>query len=224
MSCNENNNKSQPLQSNKQSNKQTSNKQSKQANSKQQAKQQRKMSANNTYATLIKEIMAKMPDDLEDKKDIDLYYKNAKKEVKEKMKEDKNAAKAAPTKRVKRVKKVEVDSDGNEIVKVKKPLTKYLQFIQDNRQKVKDDNPNLSSKEYMVLLANLWNKYKEDIKTDDDVEEETEDDDKKDNDSDDKEDDADVNDDDVDDKDDKKDSDKAKVDVKKDKKGKKDKV
>lgn len=173
------------------------------------------MSANNTYATLIKEIMAKMPDDLEDKKEIDIYYKNAMKEVKEKMKEDKKAAKAAPTKRVKRVKKVEVDSDGNEIVKVKKPLTKYLQFIQDNRQKVKDDNPNLSSKEYMVLLANLWNKHKEDIKTDDDVEEETEDEDKNnaDNDSDNKEDDA-------DDKDDKKDSDKAKVDVKKGKKGK----
>ena len=173
------------------------------------------MSANNTYATLIKEIMAKMPDDLENKKEIDLYYKNAKKEIKEKMKEDKNAAKAVPTKRVKRVKKVEVDSDGNEIVKVKKPLTKYLKFIQDNRQKVKDDNPNLSSKEYMVLLANLWNKHKEDIKTDDDVEEETEDEDKNnaDNDSDNKEDDA-------DDKDDKKDSDKAKVDVKKGKKGK----
>lgn len=167
------------------------------------------MSANNTYATLIKEIMAKMPDDLENKKEIDLYYKNAKKEIKEKMKEDKNAAKAVPTKRVKRVKKVEVDSDGNEIVKVKKPLTKYLKFIQDNRQKVKDDNPNLSSKEYMVLLANLWNKHKEDIKTDDDVEEETEDDDKKDTDND------------SDDKDDKKDNDKAKVDVKK---GKKDKV
>ena len=181
------------------------------------AKQQRKMSANNTYATLIKEIMAKMPDDLEDKKEIDIYYKNAMKEVKEKMKEDKKAAKAAPTKRVKRVKKVEVDSDGNEIVKVKKPLTKYLQFIQDNRQKVKDDNPDLSSKEYMVLLANLWNKHKEDIKTDDDVEEETEDEDKKDVGDDDDKDDTDV----------KKDSDKAKVDVKKDKKdkkGKKDKV
>ena len=206
MSCIENNNKSQPQ---KATSKATS-----KATAKQQAKQQRKMSANNTYATLIKEIMAKMPDDLEDKKEIDIYYKNAMKEVKEKMKEDKKAAKAAPTKRVKRVKKVEVDSDGNEIVKVKKPLTKYLQFIQDNRQKVKDDNPDLSSKEYMVLLANLWNKHKEDIKTDDDVEDETEDEDKKDV----------GDDDDKDDTDDKKDSDKAKVDVKKDKKGNKDKV
>ena len=184
---------------------------------KQQAKQQRKMSANNTYATLIKEFMAKMPDDLENKKEIDLYYKNAKKEVKVKMNEDKKAAKAAPTKRAKGVKKGDVDSDGNEIVKVKKPLTKYLQFIQDNRQKVKDDNPNLSSKEYMVLLANLWNKHKEDIKTDNDVEEETEDDDK----DDDKKDDDKKDDDDDDKKDD---DDKAKVDVKKDKKGKKDKV
>ena len=210
MSCIKNNNKSQP-------HKATSKlKANSKATSKANSKQQRKMSANNTYATLIKEIMANMPDNLENKKEIDIYYKNAMKEVKEKMKEDKKAAKAAPTKRAKRVKKVEVDSDGNEIVKVKKPLTKYLKFIQDNRQKVKDDNPNLSSKEYMVLLANLWNKHKEDIKTDDDVEEETEDDDKKDNDSDDS--------DDEDKKDaDKKDSDKAKTDVKKEKKVKKDK-
>ena len=118
------------------------------------------MSAN-TYATLIKEIMAKMPDNLEDKKEVDLYYKNAMKEVKEKINEDKKVAKAAPAapaapkKGNKRVKKVEYDDDGNEIVKEKKPLTKYLKFIQDNRQKIKDENPNLSSKEYMVLLANL---------------------------------------------------------------------
>jgi hypothetical protein len=87
-------------------------------------------------------------------------------------------------KKAKRVKKVEYDDDGNEIVKAKKPLTKYLKFIQDNRQKVKDENPNLSSKEYMVLLANLWNKHKEDTKTDkaDDETEDNTDDDKKDDD------------------------------------------
>jgi hypothetical protein len=147
------------------------------------------MSANTnaTLATLIKEIMAKMPDDLENKKEIDLYYKNAKKEVKEMIKDDKKATKDVPDKgekKAKRVKKTEYDDDGNEIVKAKKPLTKYLKFIQDNRQKVKDENPNLSSKEYMVLLANLWNKHKEDTKTDkaDDETEDNTDDDKKDDD------------------------------------------
>ena len=170
MGCNENNNKSQPQKANSKANSKRTAKRT-QSELKANSKQQRKMSANTTFATLIKEIMAKMPDDLENKKEIDLYYKKARKEVNEKMKEDKKEAKAAPTKRAKGVKKVEVDSDGNEIIKEKKPLTKYLQFIQDNRQKVKDENPNLSSKEYMVLLANLWNKHKEDIKTDDDKEE-----------------------------------------------------
>jgi hypothetical protein len=169
------------------------------------------MSAN-TYATLIKEIMAKMPDNLEDKKEVDLYYKNAMKEVKEKINEDKKVAKAAPAalaapkKGNKRVKKVEYDDDGNEIVKEKKPLTKYLKFIQDNRQKIKDENPNLSSKEYMVLLANLWNKHKEDTKVnkaDDETEDNTDDADdiKKDDDVED-----DIVDDDADDADDKKDN------------------
>ena len=141
--------------------------------------------------------MAKMSDDLVDKKEIDVYYKDAMKKVKEMIKDDKKAAKDVPDKgekKAKRVKKVEYDDDGNEIAKAKKPLTKYLMFIQDNRQKVKDDNPNLSSKEYMVLLATLWNKHKEDNKTDkadDETEDNTDDDDKKEDDDDKKEDDDD---------------------------------
>jgi hypothetical protein len=175
------------------------------------------MSANTnaTLATLIKEIMAKMSDDLVDKKEIDVYYKDAMKKVKEMIKDDKKAAKDVPEKgekKAKRVKKVEYDDDGNEIAKAKKPLTKYLMFIQDNRQKVKDENPNLSSKEYMVLLATLWNKHKEDTKTNkaDDETEDNTDDDKKEDDDDKKEDD-----------DDKKEDDKKKKEDDKKKKEKK---
>ena len=112
------------------------------------------------YAAHFKEIIAKMPVTFE-MKEVDEFCKNAKKDIKVKINEEKKEKKAQPKKRVK---KVDVDEDGNEIVKVKKPLSKYLQFLQDNRQKVIEENPGLKSKEYMSLLATLWNKHKEDNK------------------------------------------------------------
>ena len=114
------------------------------------------------YAAHFKEIIAKMPVTFE-MKEVDEFCKNAKKDIKSKFNEEKKEKKAQPKKRVK---KVDVDEDGNEIVKVKKPLSKYLQFLQDNRQKVIEENPGLKSKEYMSLLATLWNKLKEDNKKD----------------------------------------------------------
>ena len=116
-----------------------------------------KMSA---YAAHFKEIIAKMPVTFE-MKEVDEFCKNAKKDIKSKFNEEKKEKKAQPKKRVK---KVDVDEDGNDIVKVKKPLSKYLQFLQDNRQKVIEENPGLKSKEYMSLLATLWNKHKDDNK------------------------------------------------------------
>ena len=114
-----------------------------------------------TLAMRIKEVMVNMPDSLDTKKEIDEYYKNAMKDIKEKNKEDKKIKKALPKKRVK---KVEVDDDGNEIAKVKKPLNKYQKFIQDNRKKVKEDNPEMSGEEIFTLIAEMWGKHKEDIK------------------------------------------------------------
>ena len=116
------------------------------------------------YAVHFKEIIAKMPVTFE-MKEVDEFCKNAKKDIKVKINEEKKEKKAQPKKRVKRV---DVDEDGNDIVKVKKPLSKYLQFLQDNRQKVIEENPGLKSKEYMSLLANLWNKHKEDNKDSED--------------------------------------------------------
>jgi len=118
------------------------------------------MSKMSAYAAHFKEIIAKMPVTFE-MKEVDEFCKNAKKDIKSKFNEEKKEKKAQPKKRVK---KVDVDEDGNEIVKVKKPLSKYLQFLQDNRQKVIEENPGLKSKEYMSLLATLWNKHKEDNK------------------------------------------------------------
>ena len=112
------------------------------------------------YAVHFKKIIANMSETLT-MKEVDEICKNAKKNIKAKIVEEKKERKALPKKLGKKVK---VDDNGNEIVKVKKPLSKYLQFLEDNRQKVKDDNPGLKSKEYVCILATLWNKHKEDNK------------------------------------------------------------
>jgi hypothetical protein len=121
-----------------------------------------------TFAMRIKEVINNMSDTLDTKKEVDEYYKNAMKDIKEKNKEDKKedkkekkVKKAEPKKRTK---KVEVDDDGNEIVKVKRPLNKYQKFIQDNRKKVKEENPDMSGEEIFTLIAEMWGKHKEDIK------------------------------------------------------------
>ena len=116
--------------------------------------------------TLIKEYMANMPDTINSKKECDEYYKAGWKEIKEKIKEEKKADKAATknTEPKKRVKKVEVDDDGNEIEKVKKPLNAYNKYIQEQRPNVKNDFPDLSNKEIFSKIAEMWKKHKEDIK------------------------------------------------------------
>jgi len=51
---------------------------------------------------------------------------------------------------------VEVDDNGNEIVNVKRPLNNYQKFIQDNRKKVKEENPEMSCKEIFTFIAKMW--------------------------------------------------------------------
>ena len=137
-----------------------------------------KMSADAAYAAHLREINAKMPDTVE-MKEVDEICKKAKKDIKVKIKEENKEKKAQPKKRAN--KKANVDDEGNDIVKVKKPLSKYLQFLQDNRQKVIEENPNLKSKEYMSLLATLWQKHKEDMKDSEDEDKNEDSEDKKDN-------------------------------------------
>ena len=131
-----------------------------------------------TIAARVKELMAKMPDTLNTKKEIDEYYKDVVKKVKETMntggkaprkalgvKADKapKAAKATKAEPKKRVKKVDIDADGNEIEKVKKPPNAYQKFIQDNRAKVKEENPDMTGVEIFTLLAQKWNEHKKAI-------------------------------------------------------------
>ena len=147
-----------------------------------------------TFAMRVKEIMVNMPDNLDTKKEIDEYYKNAMKDIKEKNKEEKKEKKekkaAIPKKRAK---KVEVDDDGNEIEKVKRPLNSYQKFIQDNRTKVKEENPTLNGEEIFKLIADLWNEHKksmkkEEDKKDSDDNKDSDEEDKKDSDEEDKKD------------------------------------
>jgi hypothetical protein len=133
----------------------------------------------------IKEVINNMSDTLDTKKEVDEYYKNAMKDIKEKNKEDKKEKKVKKAEPKKRTKKVEVDDEGNEIVKVKRPLNKYQKFIQDNRKKVKEENPDMSGEEIFTLIAEMWGKHKEDIKNgviDDDDDKKDSDDNKKDSD------------------------------------------
>ncbi len=113
------------------------------------------------YAVCFQEMIAKMPNTLT-VKEVDEYCKNAKKEIKMKIGDKTKVKKTAVQK--KRVKKVEVDDEGNEIEKVKKPLNAYHQFIKDNRQKVKDEHPDAKGDEIFTMIATMWNKHKEDIK------------------------------------------------------------
>ena len=119
------------------------------------------------YAVRFMEMIAKMPDTLT-MKEVDEYCKNAKKEIKAKIGEETKVKKTkTAVQKKKRVKKVEVDEEGNEVEKVKKPLNAYQQFIRDNRQKVKDEHPDAKGDEIFTMIAALWQKHKDDKKDSD---------------------------------------------------------
>ena len=86
-----------------------------------------------TFAVALKERMMDMPDELNTKKEIDEYFKQLMKDIKEEMKKDKNEN-AEKKKNDKKKKKDNLDEDGNE--KPKNPLNKYQQFIKDNQQRI----------------------------------------------------------------------------------------
>ena len=140
------------------------------------------MSSSYDFNVLIKEYMAKMPDDLKTKKEIDEYYKIGSKDINDKIKEEIKANKAAQKKDgpAKRVKKVNLDEDGNEIEKVKKPPTEYQQFMRDTKDEVKGNFPELKNNERFAKIAELWRKHKEDKAKESDtkIEEEKKEDDK----------------------------------------------
>ena len=115
---------------------------------------------------LIKEYMAKMPDTLTTKKEIDEYYKAGWKDIKEKIKEEKK--KEGPTKRPKKVNVNEVDEDGNNDKeakpnKVEKPPTARKKFFDEMRPKIKENFPDLNPQKTAKKLAQLWETHMNDM-------------------------------------------------------------
>jgi ABC-type oligopeptide transport system ATPase subunit len=99
-----------------------------------------------SIAMMFKGRIANMPDDITDK-DILAYAKNIIKEIKEE-----NKKKRVPKKRV-----VKVDEEGNI---VRKEPTMYHKFIKDNRERINEQNPELTNTERFAKLIEEWNKYK----------------------------------------------------------------
>ena len=123
-----------------------------------------------TMAVLIQEAMARMPDTLDTKKEIDEYFKNAMKEIVTRKKEDEKAKKAvdkavakkpAVKRGAKKEKEKEVDEEGNEIEVVKKPVSNYMKFTEGHRPKVKAVISGLSPQNLFKEVAKLWKIYKE---------------------------------------------------------------
>ncbi len=124
-----------------------------------------------TFAVALKERMMDMPDELNTKKEIDEYFKNIMKELKEEMKKEK-IENAEKKKNDKKKKKDNLDEDGNE--KPKKPLNKYQQFIKDNQDRIREEFPELSNTERFTKLAEEWNKFKATLVDKEEKEEEKE--------------------------------------------------
>jgi len=110
-----------------------------------------------TIAITFKERIMNMPDDLNTKKDVDEYFKQLMKDIKEEMKNEK-IKNAEKKKNDKKKKRDNLDEDGNE--KPKKPLNKYQQFIRDNQERIKEEFPELSNTERFTKLAEEWGKFK----------------------------------------------------------------
>ena len=110
-----------------------------------------------TIAITFKERIMNMPDELNTKKDVDEYFKQLMKDIKEEMKKEK-IENAEKKKNDKKKKKDNLDEDGNE--KPKKPLNKYQQFIRDNQERIKEEFPELSNTERFTKLAEEWGKFK----------------------------------------------------------------
>lgn len=133
------------------------------------------MSSNSalTMAVLMKEAIADMPDTLDTKKEVEEYFKTAMKVINEKKKEEEKvkkaaakaaekAAKPATKKRgEKKEKEKEVDEEGNEIVKEKKPLSRYMKFMEEHRPKVAATVSGLTPQELFTEVAKLWKTYKD---------------------------------------------------------------
>jgi hypothetical protein len=111
----------------------------------------------------MKDILTKMPDNLNTEKDVGEYFKDAMKKINEKLKDEakekKSAKKVALLPAVKRgsKKEKEIDEEGNEI---EIPVSNYTTFTKGHRPKVKAVISGLSHQEMFKVVAELWVIYK----------------------------------------------------------------
>jgi hypothetical protein len=106
----------------------------------------------------------KEPKEPKEKKEKEPKEPKEPKEKKEKKEKEPKEPKE-PKKPKKDKKPVEVDDDGNEIVKEKKPLSAYQTFIQENRPKVKEEFPDYNGEQIFTKIAELWQQHKEQMKS-----------------------------------------------------------
>lgn len=124
--------------------------------------------SSSSLPSLIKEIMANMPNNLTTKKDIDEYYKNAMKEVKEKIKNERMTARSS-----KIISKIDDDDDDDVNKRIPTPYNKFVKKMYSELHK---KFPNDSAPEIMKKIGVEWRKTNKDDSEskDDDSEEEDE--------------------------------------------------
>ena len=105
-----------------------------------------------TINALAKLHFENIPANINTIKDLDEYYKQFKKEYRDKLKEEK-AVKADKPKR-----KKGVDKDGN--VKEKRPPSKYNVFVKEMYSQIKENNPEMDKTQIFAEIAKLWQEQK----------------------------------------------------------------
>lgn len=105
-----------------------------------------------TINALAKLHFENIPANINTIKDLDEYYKQFKKEYRDKLKEEK-AVKADKPKR-----KKGVDKDGN--VKEKRPPSKYNVFVKEMYSQIKENNLEMDKTQIFAEIAKLWQEQK----------------------------------------------------------------
>ena len=102
-----------------------------------------------TLSVILKEKFNKMSDDINNVKEINIFYKEA---LKEAVEENKIVGK-------KKKSSLEKNENGEE--KIKKPPSEYQEFVKNYQQVIKEKFPDLPSNQRFGKIAEEWKKFKE---------------------------------------------------------------
>jgi hypothetical protein len=102
-----------------------------------------------TLSVILKEKFNKMSDDINNVKEINIFYKEA---LKDAVEENKVVGKK---------KKPSQEKNENGEEKVKKPPTEYQEFVKNYQKIIKEKYPELKSNERFGKIAEEWKKHKE---------------------------------------------------------------